>query len=62
MATRKDYTDRAGQAKLMTKRGFRLTEEENDKLNELLKVTKLTLRDLITELIEDRYMEEKKHA
>ena len=58
MATRKDYTDREGQAKEMKKRSIRLTDEENETLNELLDITGMTLRDLIAEMIEERYMEE----
>lgn len=52
------YTTRDGQAREMKKRSFRLTEDENEMLEELLKHTGVTLRDLIAEMIEERWMEE----
>lgn len=58
MATRKDYTDREGLGKQMIKRGIRLTEEENEMLNELLEVNEMTLRDFIASLIEEEYIRE----
>lgn len=55
MALRKDLTDRQGKSLDMIKRGIRLTDEENYKLNKLLDVTGMTLRDLIASLIEEKY-------
>ena len=55
MAARNDLTDRNGKSKEMTKRGIRLTEEENNKLNELVSNSGLTLRDYIAGLIEIEY-------
>lgn len=55
MAARNDLTDRDGKSKEMIKRGFRLTDEENEMLNSLLAHTKLTLRDLLAQLIEEKY-------
>lgn len=55
MALRKDLTDRQGKSLDMIKRGIRLTDEENCKLNKLLDITGITLRDLIASLIEQEY-------
>lgn len=52
------YTDRNGMGKQMTKRQVRLTDDENEQLNEILNKTGTTLRDLIAELINERWMEE----
>lgn len=52
------YTDRSGQGRQMVKRQVRLTDDENEMLNELLAATGLTLRDLIAEMIDERYREE----
>ena len=57
MAARKDLTDRHGKSKEMIKRGVRLTNEENEKLNSLVAQTGLTLRDLVAQLIEEKYNE-----
>ncbi|MDK0700142.1 hypothetical protein QTI54_05920 [Clostridium perfringens] len=46
----------------MKQRKMRLTEEENEKLDELLAKTKLNLRDLMAELIEERWIEEVNNA
>ncbi len=52
------YTDRGGQGRKMKVRQLRLTDDENEMLNELLAATELTLRDLIAEMIDERYREE----
>lgn len=52
------FTDRGGESLQMKKRTVRLTEDENEMLEELLKHTGVTLRDLIAEMIEERWMEE----
>lgn len=57
MAARKDLTDRNGKSKEMIKRGVRLTDSENLMLNNLIAQTGLNLRDLIAELIEEKYNE-----
>ena len=57
MAARKDLTDRNGKSKEMIKRGVRLTDSENSMLNNLIAQTGLNLRDLIAELIEEKYNE-----
>lgn len=57
MATRKDHQDRGGKSTEMVKRTVRLTQEENNKLNEILEVSKSTLRDAIADMIEKRYIE-----
>lgn len=58
MAFNPKYTDREGQGRNMIRRAVRLTEEENEMLNEILSKTGYTLRDLIAELVEERWMEE----
>lgn len=55
MAARKDLTDRNGKSKEMPKRGIRLTDEENAKLNTLIVQTGKSLRDLIADLINREY-------
>jgi hypothetical protein len=55
MIAQSNYTDRDGQAREMRQRQIRVTEDENKKLNELIDLTGLTLRDLITGLIEEEY-------
>lgn len=57
MAARKDLTDRNGKSKDMVKRGVRLTDSENSMLNSLIAQTGLNLRDLIAQLIEEKYNE-----
>lgn len=57
MATRKDLTDRNGKSQEMVKRSFRLTDAENVMLNHLTAQTGLTLRDLIAQLVEEKYNE-----
>ena len=57
MAARKDVIDRNGKSKEMVKRGFRLTNEENEMLNSVVAQTGLTLRDLIAQLVEEKYNE-----
>lgn len=57
MAARNDLTDRNGKSKEMIKRGFRLTNEENEMLNSVVAQTGLTLRDLIAQLVEEKYNE-----
>lgn len=57
MAARKDLTDRNGKSKEMVKRGVRLTNSENAMLNSLIAQTGLNLRDLIAQLIEEKYNE-----
>lgn len=52
MAARNDLTDRNGKSKEMAKRGMRLTDQENFKLNTLLANSGMTLRDYIANLIE----------
>lgn len=58
MAFNPKYTDREGQGRSMVRRTVRLTEEENGMLDEILAKTGYTLRDLIAELVEERWMEE----
>lgn len=58
MAFNPKYTDRNGQARQMKVRQIRITEEENEMLEELLSKTGYTLRDLMAEMIEERWMEE----
>ena len=60
MAARKDLTDRNGKSKDMVKRSVRLTDEENAMLNGLMAQTGLNLRDLIAQLIEEKYNESNK--
>lgn len=55
MALRHDLVDRKGKSSEMPKRGIRLTDEENTKLNELMDATGMNLRDLIASLIEEKY-------
>lgn len=55
MAARKDLTDRNGKSQEMVKRSFRLTDAENAMLNHLTAQTGLTLRDLIAQLVEEKY-------
>lgn len=55
MAVRKDSTDRNGKSREMAKRGIRLTDEENSKLNELVAHSGMNLRDYISNLIEIEY-------
>ena len=55
MAARKDLTDRNGKSQEMVKRSFRLTDEENAMLNHLIAQTGLTLRDLMAQLVEEKY-------
>jgi hypothetical protein len=57
MAARKDLTDRKGKSKEMIKRGIRLTDEENNKLNRLMGDMGLNLRDLIAYLVEKEFKE-----
>lgn len=57
MATRKDSTDRNGKAREMKLRGVRLTDAEDAMLNDLMAQTGLKLRDLIAQLIEEKYNE-----
>ena len=57
MAARKDLTDRNGKSKEMIKRGVRLTDSENSMLNSLIAQTGLNLRDLIAQLVEEKYNE-----
>lgn len=52
------YTDREGQGRQMTRRTVRLTDEENAKLDEVLNKTGYTLRDLFSEMLEERWIEE----
>lgn len=52
------FTNREGQSRKMKVRQLRLTDDENEMLNELLAATGLTLRDLIAEMIDERYREE----
>jgi len=59
---KKKLTHRDGKSLEMKQRKMRLTEEENEKLDELLAKTKLNLRDLMAELIEERWMEEVNNA
>ena len=60
MAARKDLTDRNGKSKDMVKRSVRLTDEENAMLNGLMAQTGLNLRDLIAQLVEEKYNESNK--
>lgn len=62
MIVKKKLTHRDGKSLEMKQRKMRLTEEENEKLDELLAKTKLNLRDLMAELIEERWMEEVNNA
>ncbi|MGV2803586.1 hypothetical protein GNF85_07810 [Clostridium perfringens] len=62
MIIKKKLTHRDGKSLEMKQRKMRLTEEENEKLDELLAKTKLNLRDLMSELIEERWMEEVNNA
>lgn len=52
------YTDRSGASLEMIQRKVRLTEDENEMLNELLEFNQITLRDLIAALIEDEYIKQ----
>lgn len=52
------YTDRSGASLEMIQRKVRLTEDENEMLNELLEFNQMTLRDLIAALIEDEYIKQ----
>lgn len=52
------YTDRNGLGKKMKTRQMRLTDEENEQLDEILIKTGYTLRDLMAELINERWLEE----
>nr|UVX52893.1 MAG: Transcriptional regulator, RHH-like, CopG [Bacteriophage sp.] len=61
MAARKDLTDRNGKSQEMVKRSFRLTDEENAMLNHLIAQTGLTLRDLMAQLVEEKYNKLKKN-
>lgn len=56
MATRKDYTDRSGEGKQMKQRLLRLTDEENEMLDDLIAETGMTMRDLIAILIENEHI------
>ncbi|EGT3617261.1 hypothetical protein [Clostridium perfringens] len=58
MKIKRSYKDREGNSLEMKKRTIRLTNEENEMLDEILDITKLSLRDLISEMIEERYVEE----
>lgn len=58
MAFNPRYTDREGQGRNMVRRTVRLTDEENKQLDEVLKKTEMTLRDLVAEMINERWMEE----
>ncbi|EOU1703558.1 hypothetical protein QQF12_05335 [Clostridium perfringens] len=62
MIVKKKLTHRDGKSLEMKQRKMRLTEEENEKLDELLAKTKLNLRDLMAELIEERWIEEVNNA
>ncbi|MFH0325403.1 hypothetical protein [Clostridium perfringens] len=62
MIIKKKLTHRDGKSLEMKQRKMRLTEEENEKLDELLAKTKLNLRDLMAELIEERWIEEVNNA
>ena len=62
MIVKKKLTHRDGKSLEMKQRKMRLTEEENEKLDELLAKTKLNLRDLMAELIEERWIEEVTNA
>jgi len=57
MKRKRTYEDRNGSSAEMKKRTVRLTDEENEKLNELLSITGLSLRELIAEMIDERYIE-----
>ena len=61
MEARKDLTDRNGKSQEMVKRSFRLTDEENAMLNHLTAQTGLTLRDLMAQLVEEKYNKLKKN-
>ena len=61
MAARKDLTDKNGKSQEMVKRSFRLTDEENAMLNHLTAQTGLTLRDLMAQLVEEKYNKLKKN-
>ena len=52
------FTNREGQSRKMKVRQLRLTDDENEMLNELLAATGLTLRDLVSEMIDERYRNE----
>lgn len=54
------YTDRNGMGRMMKKRTFRLTDEEDEMLKEVLIKSGTTLRDLMAELIQERWMENNK--
>ncbi len=60
MAARKDLTDRNGKSKEMIKRGVRLTDEENYRLERLMTMSGLNLRDLIATLVNEKYESIKK--
>lgn len=55
MAARNDSTDRNGKAHEMKMRGVRLTADEDKMLNNLMVQTGLKLRDLIAQLVEEKY-------
>lgn len=55
MAARNDLTDRNGKSKEMIKRGIRLTNQENFRLEILMTMFGLNLRDLISTLINEKY-------
>lgn len=57
MKQKRTYEDRNGSSAEMKKRTVRLTDEENEKLDELLSITGLSLRELIAEMIDERYIE-----
>lgn len=52
------YTDRGREGKKMKGRLIRLTEDENEMLDELIQATGLTMRDLIVKLLDEKYREE----
>lgn len=60
MAARNDLTDRNGKSKEMIKRGVRLTDEENYRLERLMTMSGLNLRDLIATLVNEKYESIKK--
>ncbi|HAT4185391.1 TPA: hypothetical protein I9007_000878 [Clostridium perfringens] len=62
MIIKKKLTHRDGKSLEMKQRKMRLTEEENAKLDEILDKTGLNLRDLMAEMIEDKWMEEINNA
>lgn len=52
MAKRNDHGDRKGKSLEMKQRCLRLTDDENEMLNALIKEKGVTFRDLIVELLE----------